>query len=84
MSRTSARRSSSRTTSRALLVVDGFNSVSELTFSFMDSGRGASGAIDNLTFEVASEMAPIPVPAAMPLMLAGLGGLAFVARRRRG
>jgi hypothetical protein len=26
---------------------------------------------------------PIPVPAALPLLLAGLGGLAFVARRRK-
>jgi hypothetical protein len=26
---------------------------------------------------------PVPVPAALPLLLAGLGGLAFVARRRR-
>jgi hypothetical protein len=29
------------------------------------------------------EIAPIPVPAALPLLLAGLGGLALMARRRK-
>jgi hypothetical protein len=29
------------------------------------------------------EVAPVPVPAALPLLLAGLGGLAFVGRRRK-
>ena len=67
------------------LAVDGFDAVSTLTFTFADSGEGASGAIDNLTFELADiTPAPIPVPAALPLMLAGLGGLGLVARRRRG
>ena len=67
------------------LAVEGFDGVSSLTFTFRDSGEGASGAIDNLTFEVAGiNPAPIPVPAALPLMLAGLGAFGFVARRRRG
>ena len=29
------------------------------------------------------DVTPVPVPAALPLLLAGLGGLAFVARRRK-
>lgn len=66
------------------LAVDGFDGVSSLTFTFKDSGEGASGAIDNLTFEVAGiTPAPIPVPAALPLLAAGLGGLVLVGRRRR-
>ena len=65
-------------------LVPGFDAVQNLTFSFFDAGEGASGAIDNLTFEMADGgPAPIPVPAALPLLAAGLGGLAFVARRRR-
>lgn len=47
--------------------------VTSITF---DLGRH-SGAIDNIRF------APIPVPAAFPLMLGALGGLGFMARRRR-
>ena len=39
---------------------------------------GGSGGIDNLKIA-----APVPVPAALPLMLAGLGGLGFMARRKR-
>ncbi|MGE0408154.1 MAG: PEP-CTERM sorting domain-containing protein [Amphiplicatus sp.] len=38
-----------------------------------------SGAIDNVTFETAE----IPAPAALPLLLSGLAGLGFAARRRR-
>lgn len=60
-----------------------FVGISELTFSLP-----GSGAIDDLTFEISEfggeTPAPIPVPAALPLMLAGLGGLAWVGRRRRG
>jgi len=32
----------------------------------------------------AAEASPVPLPAALPLLAAGLGGLALVARRRRG
>ena len=58
-----------------------FNGVRVVTFEFLDFGEGASGAIDNIMFSPA--VAPIPVPAALPLLAAGLGGLAFVGRRRR-
>lgn len=69
--------------SNRLTVTEGFQGVTFLNFSFMDSGEGASGAIDNIEFQIAG-VAPIPVPAALPLLLAGLGGLGLVARRRRG
>ncbi|MFG5383046.1 VPLPA-CTERM sorting domain-containing protein [Yoonia sp. R2-816] len=49
--------------------------VTQLTFDF---GRN-SGAIDNLRYEVSQ----IPVPASLPLMLVALGGLGFMARRRK-
>lgn len=63
-----------------------FVGISTLTFDLP-----GSGAIDNLTVGLSEfgggggeTPAPIPVPAALPLMLAGLGGLAWVGRRRRG
>lgn len=49
--------------------------ISSLTFDFERS----SGAIDGLTFEVAA----VPLPASLPLLFAGLGGLGLVARRRK-
>ena len=65
--------------------IPGFDMVQFVTFELFDAGEGASGAIDNLTFEaVGMPPAPIPVPAALPLMLVGLGGLGLMARRRRG
>lgn len=51
----------------------GYNNVTSLTFDF----NGASGAIDNLS------VSAVPVPAALPLLLAGIGGLAFMGRRRK-
>lgn len=69
--------------SNRIEVLDGnFNGVSTLNFLFMNSGEGASGGIDDIEFSVTP--APIPVPAALPLLAAGLGGLAFMGRRRRG
>ena len=41
---------------------------------------GGSGAIDNIAFETSE----VPLPAALPLMLMGLGGLGFASRRRKG
>jgi len=52
-----------------------FTGVNSVWFEF-----GGSGAIDNLAFEAP---APVPVPAALPLLMAGLGSLGFVARRRK-
>lgn len=49
-----------------------FNNVRDLTFTF-----SGSGAIDDL------EVSPVPLPAALTLMLAGLGGLGAVGSRRR-
>ncbi len=50
-----------------------FSNVSSVKFDF----NGASGAIDNFT------VAAVPVPAALPLLLAGLGGLGLMRRRRK-
>lgn len=49
--------------------------VNSLLFDF----GNASGAIDNLQFEVA----PVPVPASLPLLLAGFAGLGALSRRRK-
>ena len=38
-----------------------------------------SGAVDNLTFDVAD----IPVPGALPLLLSGIAGLGFAMRRKK-
>jgi hypothetical protein len=38
--------------------------------------------LDNLTY-ARNTIAPVPVPAALPLMLGGLGLLGMAARRRR-
>lgn len=50
--------------------------VDSLRFRF----QGASGAIDDLTFDT---IAPVPVPAALPLLLAGVAGLGFMKRRQK-
>lgn len=50
-----------------------FSNVSSLTFNF----GNASGAIDNLQF-----VAAVPVPASLPLLLAGFGAFGFAARRK--
>lgn len=63
-------------------------------FFFMDAGATegvtraiirftGSGAVDNISFDVAGSPAPIPVPGAVWLMVAGLGGLGVASRRRK-
>lgn len=42
------------------------------------AGSGVEAGIDNFN------VSPVPVPAALPLMLSGLGLLGFIARRRKG
>lgn len=47
--------------------------------------RETSGTNDNERFGgFVSTMAPVPVPAALPLLLLGLGAVGFVGRRRNG
>jgi hypothetical protein len=46
-------------------------------------GDNAGIVIDNVLLESLDRTAVVPVPAALPLMLAGLAGLGFIARRRR-
>ncbi|MGR3321926.1 MAG: VPLPA-CTERM sorting domain-containing protein [Pseudooceanicola sp.] len=53
----------------------------ELGSDFLTDGAGVSTPVFG-TFEVVGA-AVIPLPAALPLILAGLGGLAVVGRRRR-
>ena len=48
------------------------------SFSILFEG---SGAVDRFVFD--DGVTPVPVPAALPLMLVGLGGLGAVARRRK-
>ncbi len=57
----------------------GYFGIDMLVFDF----KSASGAIDNLQFVVDDEINEVPVPASLPLMLAGLGAMGFAARRRK-
>ncbi|MEM9787217.1 MAG: VPLPA-CTERM sorting domain-containing protein [Pseudomonadota bacterium] len=52
-----------------------WTNVTQLTFNF---GRD-SGAIDNISYEIA----PVPLPASLLLLLAGMGALGFAARGRQ-
>lgn len=56
-----------------------WENVSLLTFDF----KGASGAIDSLAFADPDGGPVVPVPAALPLLLAGIGGLGLLGRRRK-
>ncbi len=68
----------------------GVNSWTTAYTSLINVGSGTaviSGVADNGTFGAAvaleNGVAPIPVPAALPLLLVALGGLGFVGRRRK-
>lgn len=51
-----------------------------LTFTTLTLSFSGSGAVDDLKFAPVSE---VPLPAAAPLLLMGLGGLSLASRRRR-
>jgi hypothetical protein len=58
------------------------------TYAFNKSGSFDAGTKDNKLqsmqlYVSRSALTPIPVPAALPMLLIGLGGIAVVARRRR-
>ncbi|MEM6679759.1 MAG: VPLPA-CTERM sorting domain-containing protein [Pseudomonadota bacterium] len=55
------------------------------TVSFVASGNWANISATDISspvFDTPSVVAPVPLPAAAPFLLAGLAGLAFVGRRR--
>lgn len=52
-----------------------WTNVTQLTFNFGHN----SGAIDNLRYEIA----PVPLPASLALLLAAMGALGFAGRRRQ-
>ena len=57
-----------------------------VTGTLVHAGLFDKNDSERVKFEVTAglrEISAVPVPAALPLMLAGLGGLAFVARRRK-
>jgi hypothetical protein len=56
----------------------GFTNITSLVFT----RTAGITRIDNivLTYE---DVTPVPVPAALPLLLAGIGGLGLMARRKR-
>ena len=65
-----------------------FDSVFSATFAFDGLGftvADARGLAENAAqFYLASAViSPVPVPAALPMLLAGLGGMAWVGRRRK-
>ncbi len=65
-------------TTFALLSAASFMDVQSFTLAFDDDGNNAE------QFYLASVVAtPIPVPAALPLLIAGIGSMAWVGRRRK-
>ena len=57
----------------------GFTDVTSLVFT----RNVSTHAIDNIVLTYDDDLTPIPVPAALPLLLAGIGGLGLMARRKR-
>ncbi len=60
-----------------------FNTHGVLTYSIGLEGNAAPVAPPLATLPSTQVPAPVPLPAAAPLLIAGLGALAFAARRRR-
>lgn len=54
----------------------------QLSFLSLDGSGFWGPALDNVSVELAVQTGVVPVPAALPLMLAGLGALGWAARRR--
>ncbi|WP_083480350.1 VPLPA-CTERM sorting domain-containing protein [Jannaschia seosinensis] len=53
-------------------------------YQFFDDGSYASWSSDEHVFSVVSNnLTPIPLPAGLPLLLAGIGGLGLMTRRKR-
>ncbi len=50
----------------------------ELTFAYVSGGAAAGAALDNIRVNL---IAPVPVPAGLPLLLAGLSTFAWMRRR---
>lgn len=68
---------------KPFLLVDAIEDLANLNLSFAIL-LGAEFEGDSFTLRVtANEVNPIPLPAAAPLLIAGLGALGFAARRRR-
>lgn len=58
-------------------------SFTTMTFETTLEQRPPQLLFDNFTFGSGAITTPVPVPAALPFLLAGLGGLRFAARRRK-
>ena len=63
--------------------------VSVFTMSFAQASTFAFGLVDRIRFEfagtefVVAQISDIPLPGALPLLLSGLAGLGFAARRKK-
>jgi hypothetical protein len=71
-------------------ITTGLNSVlSVVTMTFAQAATNAFGLVDWVRFEfagaefVVAQISDIPLPGALPLLLSGLAGLGFAARRKK-
>lgn len=64
----------------ALFTVKTGDSPITLRFAATGSANTLGGFLDDISL---TQVSAVPLPAALPMLLAGLGGLAFAARRRR-
>lgn len=67
------------------LLIDGFNSFTFAVNTDFTEGNPATFAVKDfsVTFTEGTAASPVPLPASLPLFLAALGGLGFMARRRK-